>query len=177
MRGPRPLDQDGLSRLALHYVGRYATTEARLAAYLTRKVRERGWAGDPPADIPAIVERCAALGYVDDRAFAETRAQSLGRRGFGARRVQDSLRHAGIAGTTITEVLPDEAEALAAAEAFARRRKFGRFSDLPADSVRRRRELASMIRAGHPFSLARRLTDAADVADCDDIDTIGETIG
>jgi hypothetical protein len=32
----------------LGYAGRYATTRARLAAYLERKLRERGWSG--PAD-------------------------------------------------------------------------------------------------------------------------------
>lgn len=177
MRAPKPLDQESLSRLALHYVGRYATTGAKLAAYLTWKIRERGWTGDEPADVSIVVERCATLGYVDDRAFAEMRAQSLGRRGFGGRPVHDALRHAGIASATISEVLPSEAESLAAAEAFARRKKFGRFSDLPADPARRKRELAAMIRAGHSFLLARRFTSAASVADCDECDMIPETIG
>ena len=43
---PRPpLDPEGLERLGLFYAGRYATTRAKLAAYLRRKLRERGWSG------------------------------------------------------------------------------------------------------------------------------------
>jgi regulatory protein len=38
-----PLDQAALQELALRYVGKYATTRAKLRAYLGRKLRERGW--------------------------------------------------------------------------------------------------------------------------------------
>ena len=91
-----PLDAEALEQAALSYAGRYATTRARLAAYLARKLRERGWsgAGEPP--IGRLVERMAALGYVDDRAFASARAAALTRRGYGARRVGAALRGAGI---------------------------------------------------------------------------------
>ena len=45
-----PLDAEALEQAALSYAGRYATTRAKLAAYLARKLRERGWngAGEPP---------------------------------------------------------------------------------------------------------------------------------
>ncbi|HYZ48955.1 MAG TPA: RecX family transcriptional regulator, partial [Sphingomonas sp.] len=45
-RGAAPLDAPALERFALRYVERYATTRARLADYLSRKLRERGWAGE-----------------------------------------------------------------------------------------------------------------------------------
>jgi len=91
-----PLDGAGLEQAALFYAGRYATTRARLAAYLGRKVRERGWGDSGAPQIGALVEKMAALGYVDDRAFATARAGALTRRGYGARRVGDALRAAGI---------------------------------------------------------------------------------
>ena len=55
-------------------------------------------AGRAPASrrSSALVERMAALGYVDDRAFAAARAAALGRRGYGERRVGEALRAAGI---------------------------------------------------------------------------------
>src|SRR3546814_14114701 len=98
MPGPRrslkPLDAAALDRLALRYVERFATTRAKLAAYLARKIRERGWAGArvEPAE---VASRRAALGYVDDRAFAEARAHSMTRRGLGGRRVAGAARVAG----------------------------------------------------------------------------------
>jgi hypothetical protein len=38
-----PLERADLERFALRYVERYATTRGRLADYLKRKIRERGW--------------------------------------------------------------------------------------------------------------------------------------
>src|SRR5690606_32415754 len=80
-RRPIPtLDSASLERLALRYVERFATTRGKLAAYLARKIRERGREGDP-ADPGAIAERFAELGYVNDRLFAEAKASSMTRRG------------------------------------------------------------------------------------------------
>ncbi len=155
-RRARPLDPPLLDALAVRYVARYATTQAKLMQYLVRKVKERGWADDEaPPPLAEIVARCVTNGFVDDRAFAETRAASLARRGFGHRRVVQSLQSAGI-GRDMTDALaPDEAAAFAAAEAFARRRRFGAFGPNPDDPALRSRQIAAMMRAGHHFDLAR----------------------
>lgn len=160
-RPPPPLDAAALDRLALRYVERFATTRARLAAYLVRKVRERGWQG-PPADPAALAERMAALGYVDDRAFAEARASALARRGLGARRVAQEFRAAGIEEADAAELAPGiAARAADTAMAFARRRRIGPFGDGSADRALREKQLAAMIRAGHGFDLARRIVAMA----------------
>ncbi len=155
-----PLDTDALNRLALHYVGRYATTTAKLGSYLRRKVLERGWNESDPADIAAIVERCTALGYVDDRAFAETRAASLGRRGYGGRRIGAALQGAGIDRDLAAEVMPDDDAAYRAAEVYAQRKHIGAFGDGGTDPKIRQRQFAAMLRAGHSFDLAKRFTNA-----------------
>ena len=160
-----PLDQGGLERLALHYLGRYATTRAKLAAYLHRKLDARGWAEDGPRPVDAIVERMAALGYVDDRAFAEMKSAALGRRGYGQRRQADALRAAGVAEEDRSAVFEAREEAEedgdhAAALAFARRKRIGPFAPAPADPDARRKALAAMMRAGHPYALARRFVDS-----------------
>lgn len=158
MRSPKPLDREGLERLAIHYVGRYATTAARLRTYLARKVKERGWSGDQTPDLSAIVDRIVALGYIDDAAFAEARAESLVRRGYGARRIAPTLRAAGIDGDITRAVLARREEgAEAAALAFARRKRIGPFG--PADPDRKARDKAygAMMRAGHSSELVRRV--------------------
>ncbi|WP_242194760.1 regulatory protein RecX, partial [Sphingomonas hankookensis] len=136
-RAPRrplpPLDQPALERAALRYVERYATTRGKLAAYLTRKLRERGSEG--PVDIEGLADRMAELRYVDDRAFAEMRAASMTRRGLGARRIRDALRHAGVGeedAEAVADTLDDGAEA--AALAFARRKRIGPFALEPTDA-------------------------------------------
>jgi regulatory protein len=170
-RKPRgPLDAEGLERLALFYAGRYATTRARLEAYLARKLRERGWGGEGEPPVARLVERFAEFGYVDDGAFAASRASSLGRRGYGERRIADSLRAAGIAPEDASPALERaREEAWAAALRFAARKRLGPFAAAPADREARQKAAAAMLRAGHPIELVRRLLDASpgDVPDPD----------
>ena len=149
-----PLDAEGLERLGLFYAGRYATTRARLAAYLRRKLRERGWSGPGEAPVERLVERFAELGYVDDRAFASSRAASLLRRGYGEIRVRQALKGAGIAEDDSAEArdLAGE-EALAAAHRFARRRRLGPYAEAAPDRDSRRKAAAAMVRAGHRIDL------------------------
>ena len=75
-RKPRPLDPARLEELALAYVARFATSGGKLEQYLIRKVRERGWEADRPADPRAIVERFVELGYLDDEAYARAKSGS-----------------------------------------------------------------------------------------------------
>lgn len=165
-RIPPPLDGAGLEEMALRYVARYATTTAKLRDYLGRKLRERGWAGMDAPDVAGLVARHAALGHVDDAAFAMARSAALSRRGYGARRVAESLAQAGIAADLREDARPDEAEQRAAALALARRRGFGPFaaarSALPLDRERREKQLAAMLRAGHTLTHARQVIDAPD---------------
>jgi regulatory protein len=162
-RKPRPpLDEEGLERLALFYAGRYATTRAKLRDYLARKVKERGWDGSAPAPIEALVEKLAALRYVDDQAFASARAAALTRRGFGERRVGQALRSAGIGEEDAGPAREEAREAAwAAALRFAERKRLGPFAQAPADHAARQKAAGAMLRAGHPMDLVRRLLNAS----------------
>lgn len=156
---PPPLDAAKLERLGLRYVERYATTRGKLRDYLKRKIRERGWHG-PPGDPVAVAERMAALGYVDDRAFAEARARSLARRGYGQRRGGEALRHARVGEEDAVEALAtDEESEMATALAFARRKRIGPYGITLPDERERQRQLGAMLRAGHDFALSRRIVE------------------
>ncbi|SEJ33948.1 regulatory protein [Sphingomonas sp. OV641] len=160
-RSPPPLDAAKLEALALRYVERFATTRGKLASYLARKVRERGWTG-APVDPAELADRMAGLGYINDGLFAEARARSLTRRGYGVRRVSQALRAAHVEEDDAAPVLEQSAaEALSSALALARRRRFGPFAQVPADDRTRERQIAAMLRAGHSFTLARRIVQAA----------------
>ena len=156
------LDGEGLERLALFYAGRYSTTRFKLRAYLLRKLRERGWAGRGEPALDSLIERFERLGYVDDRAFASSRASSLIRRGYGERRVAEALRAAGIESGD-SEGAREEARegAWEAALRFARRKRIGPWADRAADRDGRRKAAAAMLRAGHDMAHVRRLVDAA----------------
>ena len=155
-----PLTSDRLNELALAYVGRFATTRAKLRTYMARKLRERGWDGGAEPDLEAIAERFAAQGYVDDSGYAVAKSNALSGRGYGARRLDQSLRAAGV-----SEADGEAARALASSRAgeaalrFAERRRIGPFGDGYRDPRARERALAAMIRAGHGFALARTIVD------------------
>lgn len=153
----RPLDAAALDRMALRYVERFATTRGKLVDYLTRKIRTRGWIGDPP-DPAGLAERLAELGYIDDLGFAEARAAAMARRGLGTRRVSQALTVARVGEGDRQSVMPQvEARARDAALAFARRRRIGPFGSGETDRVVREKHVAAMLRAGHGFDLARRI--------------------
>lgn len=166
---PAPLDAPGLEALALTYVARFATSTGKLADYLKRKLRERGWAEDTPADIPAVVERMAGHGYVNDAAYAEAQGQGLRRRGYGARRIDTALDHAGIAKDLRTAARGSETERRHAALAFARRKRFWPYAAARClDPAMRKKQMAAFLRAGHGLDHVRRVMDAQSLEDTEE---------
>jgi regulatory protein len=170
-RSPRrrapPLDEAALKALALAYAARFATTRARLLAYLARKLKERGWAGDTPPATEALADRLVALGYVDDKAYAGMKRRAMAARGLGPARVAMALTADGVAPEDRGDA-PDAAAALASAIAFARRKRLGPFARVPAsDPASRQRAMAAMLRAGHAASVARRVLALASAEEAD----------
>lgn len=157
-----PLNAADLERFALRYVERYATTRGRLADYLKRKIRERGWNGEATPELTALAQRMADLGYINDLLFAESKAGAMGRRGLGARRIGQALRHAGIEDSDLDAVAPAmEADSISSALAFARRKRIGPFAPELAERPAQEKQLAAMVRAGHAFDLARKIVRMA----------------
>ena len=170
-----PLDAAKLEELALSYVGRFATSRAKLRDYLGRKLRERGWAGTSEPPVDELTGKLARLGYVDDRAYAVAKARSLSGRGYGGRRVRQALMQAGIGEDDAGDANAlATAGAVAAALRFARRKGFGPYAESKPDPRGRERAIAAMIRAGHGFGLARAIVDRApgEVPDSDEISEI-----
>jgi regulatory protein len=157
-RPPRPLNAKELRELALRYVGKYATTRAKLRQYLTRKIRERGWADDVAPDLEGLADRFAELGLVDDAAYALAKSRSLAARGYGKRRLTAQLRQAGVDETSGADAVAhaDEA-AVDAALRLAQRRRIGPFAAAAADPQQREKWIAAMVRAGHGFTLVKAI--------------------
>lgn len=175
-----PLRPNALHELALRYVGKYATTRAKLRVYLARKVCERGWDGEEGPDLEELANRFAELGYVDDASYALGKSRSLSARGYGKRRLADQLRVAGVADadSAAANQLAD-AEAVTAALRFAQRRRLGPFAASAVDPRGREKWIAAMIRAGHGFALARAIAamapgDAVDREDLRDRAQLGD---
>lgn len=158
---PPPLNEERLRGLALHYVGKYATTQSKLGAYLTRKIRERGWDGERRTDVAALVEQFAELGYINDAQYAEARSRAFVRRGYGERRLNEDLRASGIGESDAVPAKEHMTESVfVAAENFARRKRLGPFASELAPPEKRQKQLHAFLRAGHGFEVARRFVNA-----------------
>jgi regulatory protein len=158
----KPLDAASLYEAAIHYMARYAATEAGLARILARKIERWGKMqadGIVPEDvaqsvrqakseIPGIVNRLKELGVVNDQAFALSRSKRLIR---GGKSHRATLAHLSAKGIKNPALKADPAHELAAACAYLRRRRAGPFGPAPANKI-----LAAMARGGFSPGIARR---------------------
>ena len=170
---PVGIGPDLLERWALGYLERFASSAENLRRVLRRRVRRR--TGDnetaqrAAALIDELVERYRASGIIDDAAYAAARARGRLARGESLRRIAAGLAAKGIdaedraaALDALRETAPDPD--LAAACAFARRRRLGPYRRGPADreTADRNRDLGSFARAGFGRREAEAVLGCAD---------------
>ncbi len=163
-RAPVPLDAAKLQELALAYVARFATSAAKCEDYLRRKLRERGWAGESAPDTRAIAQRLVEAGYIDDEAYARAKSGTLLRRGYGEQRVGQALNAAGIAAETRAAVRAAPPVTRAAALHMAQKRRIGPFGAALPNRALRQKQVAILMRAGHPLDSARELVNSPTIA-------------
>jgi regulatory protein len=155
-RAPAPLNSETLRELALRYVGKYATTKAKLRQYLARKLKERGWDDARPPELERLADRFAELGLIDDAAYAMAKSRSLSARGYGKRRLADQMRQAGVGQADGADANAHAEEAaIEAALRLARRRRIGPFAAEAPSPQMQEKWIAAMVRAGHDFSISR----------------------
>lgn len=173
-RVPKKVTESYLERAAIHYLGRFSSTEANLRAVLERKIKRRTMDNSPPSDeergwIDAVVTKCIRYGYVDDEAYARQRVEMLVRRGKPTRMIGQDLRHKGVPEAVATAAIrefDEEAEEDAdrqAAAAYVRRRRFGAFRRPDRNTEDRlEKEKASMMRAGFSYGIVRDILEASE---------------
>ena len=145
---------------ALSYLGRYASSADNLRRVLRRRVRRRLGPGESwdaavaEADglIDALILRYRGAALLDDAAYAAARARRDLARGRSLRRIAAGLAAKGVARDDAAAAVAGLREAigdpdLAAACAFARRRRLGPYRNTRAEGDRQR-ELAAFARAG-----------------------------
>ncbi len=167
-RTPRKITPKSLENVALHYLGRYATSSENLRRVLMRRVeRSARVHGTDPAEgaawVEALIARFQESRILDDAAYVGMRVATLRRRGDSARAIRAKLRGKGVAAGTVEEGLAGETgeSELAAAIALVRRRRLG---PCRVETDRRAffaRDMAALARAGFTLDVARRILEAA----------------
>lgn len=181
-RKARPITATYLQNAATFYLERYPSTAEGLRRVLRRRVRKAEMAEAPVMDnvekaIDVIIAKFVDSGVIDDKAFAQTKARALHRRGTSTRLTRQKLGLAGVDPDTLDSALvgldqeldtnPNQREWRAAA-ALARRRRLGPFRLAADREENRTRDLAAMARAGFAYDIARKVIDAPSTDALDD---------
>jgi len=172
-RPPKKATARHLENVALWYLQRFAASADSLRRVLMRRVEKSARAHDTDREegaafVEDIIARFRASSLLDDRVYAEGRTLSLHRRGISTRAIRARLAAKGVGADDIDAALamlrdqtadPD----LAAAIAYARRRRIGPYRTRGDREEMRERDLAALARQGFGYDIARRVIEALDV--------------
>lgn len=172
-RIPRKVTPTSLENAALYYLERFATSSENLRQVLSRRVDRAAKHHDTDIEacrqlIDDLIRRYQDSGLLDDSVYARAQAASLNRRGKSLRAIRMKLIQKGVPGDIIDDTLealaielgePD----LAAAIAYARKRRLGPYRTNAKAGDNRDKELAALARNGFSYSMARRIVEAEDI--------------
>lgn len=176
---PRAITKARLHAIALHHLERFSASRAGVRRVLERRVLKAERAlGDVSAEAPAwiaeVLDTLERQGLLDDARYAEATARSLAGRGQSLRAIRQRLAAKGVgrdhadaalerlaedlapAGMAAADADPD----MAAAVAYARRRRLGPWRPVDARAALRSKDMAALARRGFSADIARRLLDA-----------------
>ena len=158
-------DETILKRLenkALHYLGRYASTEARLRDVLHRFAK-RKLDDESPERLAQLIEnmitKCREKGYVNDQDFADQKTASLRRQGSSRLQIKRKLYERGINPDLIEAAInahdqdKDPDPEVEAGLIYSRKRRLGPYRKPPIGQTEMKdgwqdRHYASLARAG-----------------------------
>lgn len=168
-----------LKNIALHYLSRYAASEASLRRVLHNRMRRAvvahpAWAADPArqAELSAAIEQIIAAhkksGAVNDTAIAEMKVASLRRSGKSGRFIRQKLQQQGLAKNIVGHALQEhddeqgdgEAAEVKAALMLCKKRRLGGFR--PKERAKEgdaKRDFAALARAGFSSNVIRKILD------------------
>lgn len=148
-----------MRQYALHHLERFAATGTTMARVLGNRIRRWQMASDLDDDakaqaaataraaIPRVIAALTSAGTLNDAAFAESRTRRLSRTGASRAKIAAHLAARGVAPV-------GETDELAAALAFARRRRLPPFGPALSNPADRLKALGALARAGFPRAIA-----------------------
>jgi regulatory protein len=170
-RAPRKATATYLERAAMFHLQRFSTTSSGLRRVLLRRVQRSVRAHGTDLEegralVDSLIARLLRCGLLDDHRFALARAKALFERGSSFRGIALRLKAKGVpadevhqALATLRESAGDGQAELEAAVKLARKRRLGPYREQDLRLERRQKDLAVLVRAGFPFSLARAVIE------------------
>lgn len=160
----KPVTEQSLREYAVEYVHTYSTTTAKLRRkMLNNLLKHREKTGETlegaEAWVDAAIGYCVSQGYLDDARFTKRFIELAQENGQSRRKIQGKLAQRGIS----SEMLQEQLEAtdfddLAAAEAYARKKRIGKFRPIDRDE-HKDRDLARLGRQGFSYEICRQIVE------------------
>ncbi|MEQ8284487.1 RecX family transcriptional regulator [Thalassospira sp.] len=186
---PRKVTRDYLMNYATWYLERFTASRARLEKLMRGKIRISAaeYGTDPDEAMQwmnSVLSACEKAGFINDDAYAKGRARSLLRKGKAIRVIAADLSARGIAAHQIDQAITDlKAEAdqaayeevrstdpnIAAAAAYARRRRLGPWRRPDIREEKRDKDMAALARQGFGYDTATRIINS-------DLDELGDLL-
>ncbi|MFA7429205.1 MAG: RecX family transcriptional regulator [Rhodospirillaceae bacterium] len=185
---PRPITKARLHNIAIHYLERFSASREGVRRVLERRAykAQRVHGGDPDqiaAWIAEVLDTLQRQGFLDDARYADNAARSLAARGHSVRAVLSRLAAKGVSRDHIDNALVHLAEEIAlpgqdaadidpdiaAAVAYARRRRLGPWRDPEVRADFRTKDMGALARRGFSSETVRRVLGAADPDEAEDL--------
>lgn len=175
-KAPKKITPRYLKNVVNWYLERYDAPKAHVRRLMMQRVRRGARHHDQDLEectehLDTLLEELCRLGVIDDDRYARNTIERQRGSGKARRHIEGYLRSRGVASSTISHAFEDldadidhDPERIAAIR-YARKRRFGPWCHPPERRQERRdKQLASMVRAGYSFSLAKEIL-AEDDAD------------
>ena len=187
---PKKISPIYLQRLSRYYLERYSPSVAQFRRYLVQKVNKsiKYHCKDTPELynekyeeahqwVEAEIEKRKQQNQLDDWSYTESQIHRFLRQGLSQSAIKNKLYQKGVSSELIEKGLNNLKEdrddiALEAILRYARRRGIGPFRtskkhDPEQQKKQRQKDLSSFLRAGHSYTLAKKILECSDRAEAD----------
>ena len=168
-----------LTNKAMHYLGRYASTTARLRQVL-QKFAGRKLESVPPKvtaqAIEAVIADCQKFGYVDDNAFIQMRIRAGRKAGQSERQILNKLQQAGIDRDSASDSLKAHRAESSDAEHLAglihiRKKRLGPYTKHADDAqTLYQKQMAKLARAGFSLDIIKSILSLNSIEEAEDLE-------
>ena len=175
---PRKTSKKSIENAAIFYLQRFSSSIENLRRVLMRRVyRSAQYHHTNPEEdakiVDSIIYRFIETGLLNDRQFAQMRANTLYRRGTSSRVIRARLYEKGVTNEVINEVLESlfedgEISDLGAATIFAQKRRLGPYRNPDNRSEYTKKDMNALARAGFGYNVALKIINAEKLSDLDE---------
>ena len=160
----KKITQQRLENIALFYLERYESSQARLKQVLLRRIAKARLKGVEVPDgaaqwVETVCAKMVHLGYVNDTRYAENIWRSYSSAGKSVRWMTCKLKQAGIDEDVISQcIASDDTDSLdlQAARLLVKKKKLGHYRPKEQRSAYAQKDLAKLARAGFSYETAQK---------------------